>query len=78
MMGKELRDGGRKEGDVCLCQQTEIKKEDKQSIKSIELSQDVEDDTQNDVIDNVVDIEESRKLSSDLSPEHDENTHGGS
>ena len=70
-MGKEFRDGGRKEGDVCLCQQTEIKKEDKQSIKTIEFSQD-EDDTQNDVIDNVVDNEESRELSSDLSPEHDE------
>ena len=54
---------------------TEIKvktKEDKQSIKTIELSQDVEDDTQNDVIDNVVDNEESRELSSDLSPEHDD------
>ena len=54
---------------------TEIKvktKEDKQSIKTIELSQYVEDDTQNDVIDNVVENEESRELSSDLSPEHDE------
>ena len=37
-------------------------KEDKQSIKTIELSQDLEDDTQNNVIDNVVDIEESREL----------------
>ena len=47
-------------------------KEDKQSIKTIELSQDVEDDTQNDVIDNIVDNEESRELSSDLSPEHND------
>ena len=47
-------------------------KEDKQSIKTIELSQDVEDDIQNDVIDNVVDNEESRELSSDLLPEHDD------
>ena len=54
---------------------TEIKvktKEDKQSIKTIELSQDVEDDALNNVIDNVVDNEESRELSSDLSPEHDD------
>ena len=47
-------------------------KEDKQSIKTIELSQNVEDDIQNDIIDNVVDNEESRELSSDLSPEHDD------
>ena len=32
----------------------------------------VEDDTQNDVVDNVVGNEESRELSSDLSPEHDD------
>ena len=60
---------------------TEIKVktiEDKQSIKTIELSQDVEDDTQNDVIDN---YEESRELSSDLSHDkqlkvdHSDNLH---
>ena len=39
---------------------------------TIELSQYVEDDIQNDVIYNVVDNEESRELSSDLSPEHDD------
>ena len=30
-------------------------KEDKQTLKTIEISQDVEDKTQNDVVDNVVD-----------------------
>ena len=30
-------------------------KEDKQTLKTIEISQDVEDETQNDVVDNVVD-----------------------
>ena len=53
-------------------------KEDKQSIKTIELSQYVEDNTQNDVIYSVVDNEESRELSSDLSPEHDDKQLNGS